>query len=185
MKVRNIPRSLPNKQKGMTLLVGLILLVMLIVISTVGYRNTTLAQRMTVNATDRNVSLQAAESAGREAIELVIAAKTNAAMFDAITATNPGGKAGQFEALAKGGDASFWTQGEGATSTTCLTDTVFSWKSCAATVSSKYDKNKENAQYVIERITPSTSTVPSYRITTRSTGGSGNAEVVLQVLITP
>ena len=45
-----------TRQRGMTLIVGLILLAMLMVITTIGFRNTTLSERMTGNSFDRNTS---------------------------------------------------------------------------------------------------------------------------------
>ena len=60
-----------SQQRGMTLLVGLMLLLLLTVISTIGFRNTTLSERMTGNAADRNVAFQSAESAGKEALQVI------------------------------------------------------------------------------------------------------------------
>ena len=165
-----------QKQRGMTLIVGLILLVMLMAISMIGFRNTTLSERMTGNVVDRNVSFQSAESAGKEALELIQTGGFNVA--------NPG----HYDpAFAEGGSTSFWTQGVGATVgvTACPVTTPFSWTSCAAAVGTKYASNSENAKYVIERLSVvigGGSTVSTFRVTSRSTGGSGNAEVVLQVM---
>lgn len=167
----------------MTLLVGLILLMMLMVISVIGFRNTTLSERMTGNAVDRNLSLQSAESAGKEALQVI-----ESASFVA-------GNAGHYALpFANGGTTNFWTQGLGAaglTAAACQATSPFSWASCAVQVPVKYLSNSEEAQYVIERlsevVTPAAglfpaNTVSTFRVTSRSTGGSGNAEVVLQVL---
>lgn len=160
----------------MTLIVGLVLLVMLMGISMIGFRNTTLSERMTGNVVDRNFSFQSAESAGKEALEVIESG--------AFAVSNAGHYATPF---AEGGGTSFWTQGAGATVATalCATTTPFSWASCAASVASNYASNSESAKYVIELISAVSSggsTVSTYRVTSRSTGGSGKAEVVLQVM---
>jgi type IV pilus assembly protein PilX len=164
-----------QQQRGMTLLIGLILLAMLMVISVIGFRNTTLSERMTGNSVDRNTSFQAAENAGKEAIGIIL---NNS--FNATTK-------GHFNPpLPTGGDSAFWTKGPGATVSAgaCASTTPFSWVSCSAEVPTKYANNAEKAQYVIELVSSvplgTTSTVSTYRVSSRSTGGSGNAEVVLQ-----
>jgi type IV pilus assembly protein PilX len=171
--------SLPNngfkQQRGMTLLIGLILLAMLMVISVIGFRNTTLSERMTGNSVDRNTSFQAAENAGKEAIGVI---ESN--LFNVATTGhyNP--------PITMGGDSAFWTKGAGTAVAVaaCASSTPFRWSSCAAEVPTKYANNSEKAQYAIELVSSvplgTTSTVSTYRISSRSTGGSGNAEVVLQ-----
>ncbi|MEN9539370.1 MAG: Type pilus assembly protein PilX C-term, partial [Pseudomonadota bacterium] len=87
--------------------------------------------------------------------------------------------------LAQGGTSSFWTQGDGAavSAGVCATTTPFSWQSCSASVGTKYSHDNSNAQFVIEllsAVSSGGSTTSNYRITSRSKGGSGNADVVLQ-----
>jgi type IV pilus assembly protein PilX len=172
-----------HRQGGMTLLVGLMLLLLLTVISTIGFRNTTMSERMTGNSVDRNVAFQSAESAGKEALALI-----SGGLFVA-------GTQGQYGApLAQGGTTTFWTKGDGAAQPTdCLIDNPFRWRAiypadtlkCAAAVTTKYANNDSNAQYVIELLTQVSSggsTTSTYRVTSRSTGGSGNADVVLQTI---
>lgn len=162
-----------HAQRGMTLLVGLILLVMLTLISVIGFRNTTLSERMSGNSVDRNVSFQSAESAGKEALQVIEA--------DGFSSGTPGHYGTPF---AGGGGTSFWTKDSG-TTTLCATATPFSWTSCAASVTTKYANNASKAQYVIEllgSVVGASTTDSTYRITSRSTGGSGNAEVVLQTI---
>ena len=160
-----------HRQGGMTLLVGLMLLLLLTVISTIGFRNTTMSERMTGNSVDRNVAFQSAESAGKEALALI-----SGGLFVA-------GSQGQYGApIAQGGTTTFWTQGDG--------DTPFRWLAtggvkCAASVATKYANNDRNAQYVIEllsQVASGGSTTSTFRVTSRSTGGSGNADVVLQTI---
>ncbi len=166
-----------RQQSGMTLLVGLILLLMLTVIGTIGFRNTTMSERMTGNTVDRNVSFQSAESAGKEALSAIVGGTA--------AAVSPGYFATPFSA---GGTTNFWTQGDGATGVSvanCATTTPFSWASCSASVGTKYANNANNAQYVVELLSAVASgagILSTYRVTTRSTGGSGNADVVLQII---
>ena len=149
-------------------------------ISTIGFRNTTMSERMTGNSVDRNVAFQSAESAGKEALQVI-----ESGAFDAATT------AGHYDPpLAQGGTTNYWTLGDGAEATNCATDTPFRWIStatvkCAVQVGTKYANNANNAQYVIERLTQVASggsTTSTYRVTSRSTGGSGKADVVLQTL---
>jgi len=168
-----------KSQRGMTLVIGLILLMMLVAISAIGYRNTTLSERMVGNSVDRNISFQSAENSGKEGLEVI-----NAGSF------LPGTTIGHYAApFTKGGESSFWTQGAGDVlanpATACPNLTAFNWTSCSVSVPTKYVGNKEKAQYAIEflsQIPSGGSTIKTYRITSRSTGGSGDAEVVLQVI---
>jgi Tfp pilus assembly protein PilX len=105
--------------------------------------------------------------------------------------------------LALGSETAFWTGGEGAaiSATDCpflAPATTFNWKSCSASVGTIYARNYQAAQYVVEMLSafddagavislpalPVTASNYKYnfRVTTRSTGGSGGAEVILQTI---
>ena len=182
------------RQRGMTLVVGLILLMLLTALCTIGFRNTTLSTRITGNVMDRNLAFQSSESAGKNAISEIEAGQFNPLI-----------KVGHFASpLAQGGTTTYWTQGSGAVvsdplvncPTSAAASQSFSWNSCAASVSytsvNSTANVATNAQYVIELISttvtaptvadPVGSTQRIYRITTRSTGGSGSADVVLQTM---
>ncbi len=175
--IRRSQRTPRSRQRGMTLLVGLILLLMLSVLATIGFRNTTLSERMTGNSVDRTVSFQSAESAGKEALTVLAAGAFNAATLGHYALP-----------IGQGGTTNFWTQGDGVTVavvTDCPTTTPFSWRSCAAEVPTKYPRDASKAKYAIELLTQVSSggsTTSTYRVTSRSTGGSGNADVVLQTI---
>ncbi len=165
-----------RSQRGMTLIVGLILLVMLISIGMIGFRNTTLSGRMTGNVLDRNVSFQSAESAGKEALQVI-----EGGGFSTTTL-------GHYDPpFTEGDNGNFWTQGAGATvaAAACPATTPFSWTSCAASVSAPYANNSESAKYVIELVSTvagATTTARTFRVTARSVGGSGAAESIVQVM---
>lgn len=164
-----------SHQRGITLIVGIIFLAMLMLITAIGFRNTTLSERMTGNAFDRNTSFQSAENAGKEAEEAL----------QAIDPDTVSGDGYYSAALPDGGDTDFWIRGAGViiAPSACASTKPFSWTSCSKSVEEEYKfetnaneaQNAQPAQYVIERLAGST-----YRVTTRSTGGSGDAEVVLQ-----
>ncbi|MES2686396.1 MAG: PilX N-terminal domain-containing pilus assembly protein [Pseudomonadota bacterium] len=160
----------------MTLIVGLILLVMLISIGMIGFRNTTLSGRMTGNVLDRNVSFQSAESAGKEALQVI---ESGGFLTTTLGHYDP--------PFSEGDNGNFWTQGPGATvaAAACSATTPFSWTSCAASVSTPYANNSENAKYVIELVSTvagATTTARTFRVTARSIGGSGAAESIVQVM---
>jgi type IV pilus assembly protein PilX len=168
-----------KKQRGMTLLIGLILLAMLTVISIIGFRNTTLSERITGNSVDRNTSFQSAENAGKEAIGKIV---------DGLFVP---GSAGYYAApIPLGGNSEHWTKGASAGTiayAACANNVPFHWESCAAEVPTIYANNRSKARFVIELLSSSSSggsTVSNYRISSRSTGGSGTAEVVLQTIYT-
>uniref|UniRef100_UPI0035B2C2EC pilus assembly PilX family protein n=1 Tax=Hylemonella sp. TaxID=2066020 RepID=UPI0035B2C2EC len=180
-----------SRQQGMTLVVGLILLVILTMVSVLGFRNVTMSERMAGNAADRNVAFQAAESVGKEALTTIENVLTGAGTMPATgyydhTATVP--PMSTVMAI-QGGSTVYWTQGVSAPVSpgACATAAAFDWASCSASVSSVYASNAAAGRYVIELISTSAaggSTTRVYRVTTRSTGGSGQAEVVLQTLYT-
>jgi type IV pilus assembly protein PilX len=185
-----------KKQSGVTLLIGLMLLVMLSLIGVIGYRNTTMSERMAGNTQDRNISFQSAESAAKEALTVIEANNFSAATLGHYSPP-----------LLLGGNSNFWTQGGGTAVTVanCRTATSFGWANCSVPVSAKYANNANTPTYVIELIATATSSVSSsgstsspsvtasitptatitertYRVTARSDGGSGSAESIVQVL---
>jgi type IV pilus assembly protein PilX len=177
-------RQYRTRQKGITLIIGLILLMMLTVVGTIGYRNTTLSERMSSGVRDRNLAFQAAESAGQEAIS-ELQGTTSFTLNVGYYATP----------LPNGGNAQYWINGAGpvvADTTQCAAQQTFSWTSCARNVSTKYTDNASTTSYVIEQLSSVTSTnsvsavitYDTFRLTTRSTGGSNNSDVVLQSIFT-
>jgi type IV pilus assembly protein PilX len=64
---RRPTRPLTPHQRGMALIMGLVLLMVITLLSLAGMRGITMQERMSSNMRDRNLGLQAAESALREA----------------------------------------------------------------------------------------------------------------------
>lgn len=168
--------KLKHKQSGMTLIIGLILLIMLSMIGVIGFRGTTLTERMAGNVQDKNISFQSAESAAKEALTFIAAGSF------------VGSVAGQYSpSLSLGGNSNYWTQGAGSSiaAANCTTASTFGWTNCSTPVGSLYSNNANTATYAIERLssTPasSTETVTFFRVTARSMGASGNSESIVQV----
>jgi type IV pilus assembly protein PilX len=190
------PSRLPQRQRGITLIIGMILLMMLTVVATIGFRNTTLSEKMSSGVRDRNVAFQSAESAAQEAVNKIVTSGVSSTTGYYITP------------LPLGADASYWTFGSGPTLANPTTEcanltTQFSWTSCAMSADERYGGSANAARYVIEllasvtatqsiekfsTITMATATTvvtkqyDTYRVTTRSTGASDNSDVVLQTI---
>jgi len=172
-------------QRGITLVLVMIFIVSLSLIAAVAMRNVSTGERVVANERDRALSFQGAESAGREAISLIQQIKAGTA---AIPTT------GYYaSALAQGGNTDFWrtTSTLPVDTTVCAsTDTTkrFNWSGCSATTTGAYG-NSTTPRYVIERlpdvVKSATVTELWYRITARATGGSNEADVILQILYTP
>lgn len=170
--------------RGITLIIVMIFLVSLSLIGAVALRNVIGGERVVANERDRSLSFQGAESAGREAITLIQQVKAG-------SATTP--TTGYYTTpLLQGGNAEFWrTTSSLPVDTVCAsTDTTkrFNWSSCSAAVGNDYG-NSTSPRYVIERlpdvVKSATVTETWYRVTTRASGGSNDADVVLQILYTP
>lgn len=72
MSFTAIPRP-PRAQRGVSLVIVLILLLIMTLLGLAVLRSTLLEERMTANLTDRSLSFQSAEAALREAEELIAA----------------------------------------------------------------------------------------------------------------
>lgn len=174
----------PQKQSGITLILVLIFTVTLAVIGVVGMRQAMTVERIAANDRDRSLAFQAAESALREGVAQITAG------------TASGLSSGYYGTrFSAGGSSDFWrTQTTSLTENTACTDSTtlrFKWSGCSAnaSASSKYN-NSAAPQYVIERMpdvavtgaSGNTGTETWYRVTARATGGSNQADVILQVM---
>ena len=181
---------LRHRQQGMTLVVGLILLVILTLVSVLGFRNVTMSERMAGNSADRNVAFQSAESVGKEALTRIESVTTGTAVWPSVGYFDHTIEAPPMSSLmaVQGGGTTYWTQGgTAASASACVSTAPFDWATCSDTVANAYVHNAAAGRYVIEllsAVSASGSTTRTYRVTTRSTGGTGQAEVILQTLYT-
>ncbi len=187
------------KQRGAALVVGLIMLLLLTLIGVAGMRNTLLQQKMVANTKDREIALQAAESALRAA-ELTLSGPTGptmtntAGLYDATTASP--------SLLTRQSDeATFWKTGN--------------WATWTSSNSQAYNRTLDGVsagnppRYVIEKLdvalsnrsgyassgggctvvcsedlnddfSPTPPPVSDYRVTVRAVGSTTDAVVLLQ-----
>lgn len=177
-----------NKENGITLIMVLIFMVTLSLIAAIGMRGVITGDKAVANERDRALSFQAAESAGREAI---------AAIKDpARTAPYPA-------TLPLGGNAEHWRTTSGLTAATDCKDPIpltdagvkrYKWDKnkdaanpyCSIEASSKFG-NAVKPRYVIELMPginiSATQADCWYRVTSRATGGTQEADVILQVMV--
>lgn len=179
--------SSANKQRGITLIMVLIFIVTLSLIAAVGMRGVITGERVVANERDRAIAFQGAESAGRVAIQLINTQSTS-----------------NFHArpiFPLGGNIEHWRTTSALDDSKCLialTETTthrYDWSSdwsvakpdCSVKTAEKYG-NKDEPRYVVE-FTSELLNTPSlgrkecwYRITSRASGQTGEADVILQVM---
>ena len=181
MSTRSKPRnhaklSPPGREAGITLILVLLFLVALSMIAVVGMRNVSTGERVIATERDRSLAFQGAESAGREAVAKIVAGAESSLAKGYYSAP-----------LARGGNAEFWRTTSNMAVDACTnTDTTkrFDWASCASSAGASYG-NSVLPQYVIERmpdVVNGTVTELWYRVTARASGGSSDADVILQIM---
>lgn len=159
------------KQQGATLIVGLIMVVLISIIGLSAIRGSGMQEQMAGNMRDRQLAFQASEAALREAEE------------DLEVASPPIGTQGFAESKHKS-STDFWLDFDG------------NWKGLAASYSTDIANVKEKPSFYVEEIKFYSSGLDGssvdmasllakgmetrYRVTSRSTGGSTDANVILQ-----
>lgn len=170
---KSINRSL-GQQRGMTLIVGLIMVLLMTLVGMAAIRGSSMQELMAGNMRDRNLAFQAAEAGLRRGENQL----TNATLpaFDGTTV-------GLYEAMDGSSSTGFWD--------------TYSWDSASATTSMGLEYVKTQPRYVIEEVTSSStlsadggaidfsSTLKTedtvfYRVTSRGEGGTDGAVVILQ-----
>lgn len=159
-----------TNQRGATLIVAMILLLLITMIGVAGMQTTNMQERMAGAMMDRNQAFQSAESALRAA-ELYLSDTKSPAYT-------------KMNSSAKPGTLGFWESFDWDTKSTTLDD-------------EKYDVLAAEPAYVIEKIStkaagssvqykdaPSTNVI-TYRVTAKATGLSSNTEVILQSTYRP
>lgn len=166
-----------NLQRGITLILVLIFIVSLSLIAAVGMRNVGTGERVVANERDRSLAFQGAESAGREAV---------AKITDGTVTTMTTGL--YAVPLPRGGNAEFWRTTSSLAVDVCASTDVtkrFDWVNCAAPAGNTYG-NSLAPRYVVETLPPvvisPTITEQWYRVTSRASGGSDQADVILQLM---
>lgn len=168
-KQPQIPRSGLAGQRGATLVIALVMLLILTLLGTTAMQSTTLEERMAGNTRDRNVAFQAAEAALREAERVL--AQPVLPPFD--------GTGGRYQPTLGAGVRTWesvnWTDGSAVT--------VYSEGSLAGVSGAP--------AYIIEELPPVFDTSSSveagtpliqeyYRVTARAAGATTGAVVILQ-----
>ena len=149
-------RPAPHRERGVVLIIGLIMLMIITIISVAAIRTTTTDEKIAGNARDRDRAFQAAEAAVRSCL-----ARVNVKPVPVTVLTVPPSAVGTAPVWE---NASHWA--EGAT-TSYAVDSIDS--SLAVT-----------PRCLIERFSIDP---PSYRVTGRATGGSADTVVMLQATI--
>lgn len=158
-------------QRGATLIVALILLLILTVIGVAGMQDTTLQEKMVGNMRDRNLAFQASESAllgGEKYLQ--------SAVLPAFE--NSGGLINDTYTNLQPGNPAFWDS--------------YPWSTNARTYATQFSELSAAPLYVIEEIKTMVAPVgesmkfgalkeiKSYRVTARAQGGTTDAVVILQ-----
>ena len=103
---RGAPRPLalsrPQQQRGIALIVGLVILVVMALLGTAAYSVATQEERMAGNTRDHARAFQAAEFALRQCEQYLL---TQNPQFDAVSGYTPGGPGGMYKAPTNG---SWW-----------------------------------------------------------------------------
>lgn len=158
--MKSFPSRPPRfRQQGVTLIVSLIFLAILMLLGVTVARTSSLEERMAGNTRDRDLALQAAEAALKDA---------EADLSGFLAAANPfdGSTAGliAFNA-ANDNHAAYWN--------------AYDWASASQLSDADLDGIAEQPRYVIERL-PDVATTQRFRITTRGIGSSASTAVILQ-----
>jgi type IV pilus assembly protein PilX len=158
-------------QRGATLIVALVLLVLLTMVGVAGMQDTTLQEKMVGNMRDRNLAFQAAEAALRGGEKYLQAATLPA--FN-----NSGGLINSNYTGLRSGDPTFWD--------------TYPWPSNSRAYSTTFSELSAAPRYVVEEVptvfsTPGESVkfgalkdIKSFRVTAKAVGGTTDAVVILQ-----
>ncbi|MGL6160039.1 pilus assembly PilX family protein [Microbulbifer sp.] len=177
MKKRLLPSSKITAQRGATLLVGLIMLLLMTVIGLAAMRGSGMQELMAGNMRDRNQAFQAAE-AGLRAGEGVLNGATLPTFSTGATTT------GYVKDLANSRRTGFWD--------------TYSWNRGSATTNMSLPDVADQPRFVIEEVTNTVVNAGSeggaidfasslkaedvvfYRVTSRGVGGTSNAVAIVQ-----
>jgi len=154
-------------QQGAVLAISLILLLIVTIIGTTSMQTTTLQERMAGNANDRNQAFQMTESALRDAEKVIQTTSTIGPFLNASTTT------GLYLPAAIGSE---W------------------WNNAVIWSGGSVTGTEPRSNYIIEKLPADTGRIGSleagtpevstgyFRVTARSTGQSGDTQVMLQTI---
>jgi type IV pilus assembly protein PilX len=154
-----------NRQKGISLVMGLMFLVVLTILGVAGMRGALLEERMAGNTRDRDLAFQAAEAAIRVAEQALAAPPA----FNLGTAYTP--------VLPSGAENAYWLN-------------THNWAAESVQIGWQPQGVSEAPRYVVERLALNGNglnagvpiTVTAYRITARGVGMNANTVVILQTI---
>jgi type IV pilus assembly protein PilX len=156
------------RQRGATLVVALIFLMVLSLLGIWAVSGTTLEERMAGNTRNRDLAMQAGEAALRNAEATAATWRTQP--FDGTNGLIP------YDPLTAN-DADYWMRS-------------FGWSSYRAVPVGTLNQVAQPPIYVIQRLpktenpgNPGVFEVENYRVTTRAVGGDAQAMVILQSII--
>jgi len=156
-----------SRQAGITLAVTLIFLIMLAVFGITAMRSNSLQERMAGNTRNRDLALQAAEHALKDAEQATWLSSVPA------NGCSNGLCAGEINKSSYSNEAAYWRD-------------TNNWSNYRSP-SSNLNQVAEQPRYIVEKLSDSSETIggttynyANYRITARGVGGDINAVVVLQ-----
>lgn len=184
--------SAPRRQRGIALVVALILLVVITLVGMAAVRGTIMQQRMTANEYDREIGFQNAEAAMRAAAALVAAnpglIARNCQAGGVVCQSNPfedsNLPSGGIHAVATGTSAGqFTVSGNSSGQPQYVIENMGNWYD--PNTSTGYNQSANSAQYGAQG---TSTTAVYYRVTARSadpssTTTSDRAVVVLQTML--
>lgn len=172
--------SLPNGQRGITLIVALIFLGVLTLLGITAAQVMSLEERMAGNARNKDLAFQAAEAA-LQAAEAEVPSYGGAAFAGSIT--TPGSSGMYLFDLCNPNGRDFWNGSSAMKDCHGTSVGPFNWAASGATKTPTVALSgiKSQPKYIVEKM-PDLAGHKRYRVTARGVGGDDNAVVILQAI---
>lgn len=152
--------SAPRRQRGASLLVALMFLIVLTMLGVTAAQNSSMEERMAGNTRNRDMALQSAEAA-------LTYVQNNLGTGDNIRGmTYPSTGLRVYDGTIAN-DATYWRG--------------YNWSSASLTANISLAQVAEQPKYVVDKL-PTVAGTEYYRVTTRGVGKEANAVVVLQAM---
>ncbi len=178
-----LTHNLGAKQKGVTLFIGLIFLIMLSLLSLNAAQMSTLEEHMSGNTRSRDLAFQAAEAALKHVEQNLATGQTIRALIPTPATTTSGTVAAAgLRAIntCLPNSTTYWN-GTGAPDCTGTTQQYVWSSNTARTPTHSLNQIAAQPMYVVERL-PDVGTTEKYRVTARGVGGDSDAVVILQAM---